>query len=118
MVDTKLFQRAVYAEDIDLAKLGWTECRDDKLIMSYIRGYIWRNYKVRIKPPLDWIIFCMLDGCLSQEQRMCKKEFPKTLQPLGTKKETRIPKWKAIMGVRLLIDELERRYLAKSQNKQ
>lgn len=74
MVDTQLFAQAVHAEDIDLAKLGWTENKDDKLIMSYIRGYIWRNYKVRIKPPLDWIIFCMLDGCLAQEQKNCKKD--------------------------------------------
>ena len=74
MVDTELFAKSVNAEKIDLAKLGWTECRDDKLILSYIRGYIWRNYRIRIKPPLDWVIFCMLDDCLSECQRDCKKD--------------------------------------------
>jgi len=81
MVNNEVFAKALYAEDIDLAKLGWTECKDDKVIMSYIRGYIWRSYKVRIKPPLDWIIFCMLDDCLAQEQKNCKKDLS-TLEKL------------------------------------
>lgn len=79
MIDTSLFAKSVHAEKIDLAKLGWSECRDDKLILSYIRGYIWRNYKIRIKPPLDWVIFCMLDDCLS-EGHPCKEAIGFTVQ--------------------------------------
>ena len=41
-----------------------------------------------------------------------KKLFPKTLQPLGTKKETMIPKWKAIKNIGILIDKLEKRHLS------
>lgn len=74
MVETSLFRKAVYAKPIDLAKLGWTENRDDTQIFSYIRGYIWRSYGVRIKPPLDFIINCMLDDCMSQEQKKCKTD--------------------------------------------
>lgn len=40
-----------------------------------------------------------------------KDNFPKTLQPLGTKKETMIPKWKAIKAIGLLINKLEKRHL-------
>ena len=68
MVEPTLFKKAIDAEPINLAKLGWSECRDDKHIFSYIRGYIWRNYKIRIKPPLDFIILCMLDDALQKLQ--------------------------------------------------
>ncbi|GAG06107.1 unnamed protein product, partial [marine sediment metagenome] len=44
----------------------WTEARSDKLILSYVRGYIYRNYGIRIKPPLDWIIFCMINDALAE----------------------------------------------------
>lgn len=64
-----MLRKAVDAETIDLAKLGWTESRDDKQIFSYIRGYIWRNYKVRIKPPLDFIILCMLDDAMDENSK-------------------------------------------------
>jgi len=37
--------------------------------------------------------------------------FPKTLQPLGTKKETMIPKWKAIKNIGILIDRLKEKHL-------
>ena len=47
--------------------------------------------------------------------RDLKKSFPKTLQPLGTKKETMIPKWKAIKAIGILIDELEKRHLSTLQ---
>jgi len=66
MDDMKLFKKSIDAEKIDLAKLGWTEARNDKLILSYVRGYIYRNYGIRIKPPLDWIIFCMINESLSE----------------------------------------------------
>lgn len=66
MDDMKLFKKSIDAEKVDLAKLGWTEARSDKLILSYVRGYIYRNYGVRIKPPLDWIIFCMINDALAE----------------------------------------------------
>lgn len=59
-----MFKRSILAEKLDLDKLGWSECKNDKQILSYIRGYVWRNYKVRIKPPLDWIMFCLIDDSL------------------------------------------------------
>lgn len=55
-----LFSNAVNVEKIDLGKIGWTKDCSDKLIFSYIRGYIWRNYRIRIKKPLDFIIHCMI----------------------------------------------------------
>lgn len=73
MVTARLFKKGVNAQKIDLAKIGWTESKDDNKIFSYIRGYIWRNYGVRIKPPLDFVICCMLDDILSQEADRCKE---------------------------------------------
>ncbi len=67
MDDVKLFKKSINAERIDLAKLGWTESRTDKLILSYVRGYVYRNYGIRIKPPLDWIIFCMINEALGED---------------------------------------------------
>jgi len=66
MDDIKLFKKSIDAERIDLAKIGWTEACPDKKILSYIRGYIWRNYGIRIKHPLDWIIFCMINEALAE----------------------------------------------------
>jgi hypothetical protein len=78
----RLFKMGVDAEDIDLAKIGWTEFRDDKQTLSYIRGYVWRNYKVRVKPPMDTIIFYMLDDILRVEQkREAKHEVTNGLPP-------------------------------------
>lgn len=67
MDDVKLFKQSIDAEKIDLARLGWTENRSDKSILSYVRGYIRRNYKIGIKPPLDWIIFCMINEALGEQ---------------------------------------------------
>lgn len=55
-----LFKEMVEAEHVDLGKLGFTECRNVDKCLSYVRGYVWRNYKIRIKPPLDDIILAML----------------------------------------------------------
>lgn len=55
-----LFHQSVEAKPIDFDKLGWSAERTDKRQLSYIRGYIWRNYKIRVKPPLDYIILCMI----------------------------------------------------------
>lgn len=67
--DVSLFKKSINAEEIDLAKLGWTESRKDKKILSYVRGYVWRNYGIRIKKPLDWVIFYMINDALSEQQR-------------------------------------------------
>jgi len=40
--------------------------------------------------------------------------FPITLQPLGTKRETQIPKWKAIKAVGILVREMQKRHLSTS----
>lgn len=37
-------------------ELDKTEVHSDKKILSYIRGFVWRKYGVRIKFPLDVII--------------------------------------------------------------
>ena len=39
------------------------------------------------------------------------KTFPDSLQPLGTKKETMIPKWKAIKAVNICIKALKNKSL-------
>ena len=72
MDDVTLFKKSIDAERVDLAKLGWTESRNTKSILSYVRGYIWRSYGIRIKPPLDWIIFAMINDALGED--MDKKE--------------------------------------------
>jgi len=66
MDDIKLFKKSIDAEGIDLAKLGWIESRNTKSILSYVRGYVWRNYGIRIKSPLDWIIFSMINSALGE----------------------------------------------------
>ena len=58
--DPALFRRSVEAEKISLDKLGFSAERTDARKLSYVRGYIWRNYRIRIKPPLDYVILCML----------------------------------------------------------
>jgi len=61
-----LFRLSMEAEKIDLDKLGWSAERTDKRKLSYVRGYIWRSYKIRIKPPLDFIILCMIMDALQK----------------------------------------------------
>jgi len=68
-MEEQIFKKSIDAESIDLAKIGWTENKHDKESLSYIRGYIWRNYKVRIKEPLDWIILCMIQDVLSNKKK-------------------------------------------------
>ncbi len=67
-------KKAIDAAPIDLAKLGWTEFRDDKHIFSYIRGYIWKNYGVRIKPPLDFIVYCIIIDVLDDKAENLKEK--------------------------------------------
>ena len=64
-----LFRRSVEAEKINLEKLGFSADRIDKRKLSYVRGYIWRNYRIRVKPPMDYIILCMLldTACLASK---------------------------------------------------
>ena len=59
-IDSKTVRGSIYAEKIDLAKLGWNKVQTDQKKLSYIRGYIYRNYRIRIKDPLDYIILCMI----------------------------------------------------------
>lgn len=59
-IDPALFRRSVEAEKISLERMGYNAERTDARKMSYVRGYIWRNYRIRIKPPLDYIIWCMV----------------------------------------------------------
>jgi len=73
MEDVTLFKKSIDAERIDLAKLGWTESRKSELILSYVRGYVWRSYGIRIRHPLDWIIFCMINDALGENMSR-KKE--------------------------------------------
>lgn len=68
----KVFLRSLNAEKLDLNKLGWSECRNDNEIYSYIRGYILRNFKLKIKNPLDLIIHFMIEEALSEQQRLSK----------------------------------------------
>ncbi len=70
MVTNQLFKKALEAEDIDLAKLGWTEAKDDKEIFSYIRGFVWRSYGIRIKEPLDFVIKVMLDEAMATNDKL------------------------------------------------
>jgi len=62
-----LLRKSLDAKNIDLGKIGWTESQPDKKIFSYIRGYIWRNFGIRIKEPMDWIIYFMITESLSQQ---------------------------------------------------
>ncbi len=77
-IEPSLFKKAVNAEAIDLSKLGWIKHKDDKQIFSYIRGYVWRNYNIRIKQPLDLIMFFMLDDVLSHEHKALKAKDEET----------------------------------------
>jgi len=74
MINPTLFKKSVDSAPLNLDKLGWTAYQPDQKSLSYIRGYIWRNYKVRIKHPLDWIILCMLNDAMGQQQDLCEKE--------------------------------------------
>ena len=64
---SQLLRKTLDAETIDLGKIGWTESQPDKKIFSYIRGYIWRNFGIRIKEPMDWIIYFMITESLSKQ---------------------------------------------------
>lgn len=64
----KFGRKVLDAETINLDKLGWTEAKNDKEIFSYVRGYIWRNFGIRIKEPLDWAIWFMINEALSSQQ--------------------------------------------------
>ena len=70
----KISKNFINAEKFDLDKIGWTSADgNDEKYYSYIRGYFWRNFKVRIKPPLDEIIFCVIDLALSSQNDLDKK---------------------------------------------
>lgn len=71
--NVRIFKQSVESERIDLDKLGWSESRNDKQIMSYVRGWFWRTYKIRIEPPLDFMIHCFVIDSLSRYQDDIKK---------------------------------------------
>ena len=77
-MDIRKFMRNVLdAEKLKLAKLGWTEAKRDKEILSYVRGYIWRTFGIRIKEPIDWIILFMINEALSHDMKV--KELQNTI---------------------------------------
>lgn len=64
MNEDKLIINSINAENIDLKKIMNFNI---KISLSYVRGYIWRNYRIKIKHPLDEIILYMIhDGCIEQ----------------------------------------------------
>lgn len=73
-INLKIFRNSINAEKMDLAKLGWNKTQTDQRKLSYIRGYIYRNYRIRIKDPLDYIILCMILDALSVLRRENKNE--------------------------------------------
>ena len=69
----KIVRSSIYAKKIDLAKIGWNKVQTDQKKLSYIRGYIFRNYGIRIKAPLDYIILCMILDSLLVLRRVDKE---------------------------------------------
>jgi len=68
-----IFKQSVYSERVDLDKLGWTDCKNDKQLMSYVRGWFWRTYKIRIESPLDFMIHCFVLDALSEARKDDRK---------------------------------------------
>ena len=82
-----ILRKALDNEDIDLNKLGWKEARNDDDIFSYIRGYIWRSYGIRIKPPLDLIICLMVNDAMSKNQEIDEGQRVRRKDEVTNKKE-------------------------------
>lgn len=68
-IDPITLRKSIEGEKIDLNKLGWSDERTDSRKLSYVRGYIWRKYSLRIKAPLDVIILFMIIDSLSAQLR-------------------------------------------------
>ena len=86
---TDVVQRSFATEHIKF-NLDKTEVHSDKKILSYIRGFVWRKYGIRIKFPLDAIILFTIQDAknISQDRETDKvdsiiktvKKFPMTAE--------------------------------------
>ena len=74
LADVRLFKQGMEVEDIDLNKLGCHENRTQEQIESYVRGYFWRGYRIRIKPPLDRILWMAMHDVVQAEHTLLSKE--------------------------------------------
>ena len=59
MMDIDLIRRSIEAEPINFMRLAH-KVKNEEDLKSYVRGYVKRNYNVKIEPPLDYIIAYML----------------------------------------------------------
>jgi len=67
------------AEKFNLAKFGYTEDRNDDEIFSYLRGYVWRIFRIRIKQPIDEVLFWLIELALEANRKL-EKEKPNKIR--------------------------------------
>ena len=72
VTDKKIFDsinlgdKYVKAEKFDLDKF---DNENDTKVFSYIRGYVWRNFGVRIKQPDDELLYYLISLALDANER-------------------------------------------------
>lgn len=72
---TDVVQRSFATENVKF-ELDKTETHSDKKNLSYIRGFVWRKYGIRIKFPLDAIILFTVQDAknIAQDRETVKVE--------------------------------------------
>ena len=73
---TDVVQRSFATEHIKFDLVKTEGAKSDKKILSYLRGFIWRKYGIRIKFPLDAILLFTIQDAknIAQDRETDKVE--------------------------------------------
>ena len=78
-------KKYIDAEVIDLAKVGYTEAKEDEEIFLYLKQFMKKNYNQEIDDNMAFCLTCILDDILDN---YCKNSFLLDLSQKINEKKT------------------------------